>query len=96
MKVFRSDVPVVINLKQYGNVKSAIVTCNGNEIAYQLDYLDSDGTYDELCFVTDIDKNGQKIFNIQLLNTGAPRNFPSRVYAEMLLKHPKNKTQKTE
>lgn len=93
LKVFRSDVPVVINLKQYGNVKSAIVTCNGNEIAYQLDDLDSDGTYDELCFVTDIDKNGQKIFNIQLLKTGTPRNFASRVYAEMLLKHPKNKTQ---
>jgi len=93
MKVFRSDVPVIVNLKQYGDVKSAVITCNGNEIIYQMDDIDNDGKYDELCFVTDIDRNGQKVFNIQLLNSGTPKNFTSRVYVEMLLKHPKNKTQ---
>ena len=93
MKVFRSDVPVIVNLKQYGDVKSAVITCNGNEIIYQMDDIDNDGKYDELCFITDIDRNGQKVFNIQLLNSGTPKNFTSRVYVEMLLKHPKNKTQ---
>ena len=93
MKTARTDVPVVINLKQYGNIKSATVTECNNDIAYQMDDLDKDGQYDELCFITDIDKKSQKTFNVRLQDTGKPKTYTPRVYAEMLLKHPKNKTQ---
>jgi hypothetical protein len=90
----RTDVPVVINLEKYDKkAKSASITMNGQEIAYQMDDLDNDGKYDELCFLTDLDKNSKKTFKIMLSDTGTPKSFPSRVYVEMLLKHPKNKTQ---
>ena len=53
----RDAVPVVIDLKtQTTPVKSALVTLNGVETACQLDDLDGDGTYDELCFITSLKK----------------------------------------
>ena len=40
LKQTRTDQPVVISLKQYGDVHSALVTTDGKEIACQLDDLD--------------------------------------------------------
>lgn len=92
-KMQRTNVPVVVNLKKYDKeAKSANITINGQEMAYQMDDLNNDGRYDELCFLTDLDKNSKKTFTITLYDTGSPKEFQPRVYAEMLLKHPKNKT----
>lgn len=94
LKRLRTDVPIVINLKQYDKyAKSASITMDGQEVAYQMDDLDNDGEFDEICFLTDLDKNSTKKFDMLLFDTGSPKFFPARVYAEMLLKNPKNKTQ---
>ena len=50
----RTDEPVVINLAPYGNVCSALITAEGQEIPCQLDDLDQNDTYDELCFLCKI------------------------------------------
>ena len=54
MKQERKDQAVVIPLKQYGDVRSALVTQNGKEIPCQLDDLDQDEQFDELCFLADL------------------------------------------
>ena len=88
----KKNVPIVLGLRDYGtNVKSAMVTNDGKEIACQLDDLDQDGLYDELCFLTDIDGNSTKRFNITLYDEGKPRTYEPQVYVEMLLSNKKVK-----
>ena len=83
---------VVLPLSPYGGtVRSALVSCNGQEVPCQLDDLDADGTYDELCFLTDLKKKEHKKFTVQLLNSGEPRTYEPQVYAEMLLSNKKIK-----
>ena len=60
MKQERTDQPVVISLHDYGDVRSALVTCEGKEIACQLDDLDQDEQFDELCFLADLGKKEEK------------------------------------
>ena len=82
----KSNVPVVIELKNYGlDVKSAVVTGDGKEIPCQLDDIDQDGRMDELCFITDVAQKSAKKFNITLYDNGKPRNYEPQVYVEMLL-----------
>ena len=86
----RDAVPVVIDLKtQTTPVKSALVTLNGVETACQLDDLDGDGTYDELCFITSLKKKEEKTFVVSLSKEGAPKEYPAKVYAEMLISNKK-------
>lgn len=87
----RTDQPVVINLAPYGDVRSAVVTLNGQEIPCQLDDLNQDETFDELCFLADLDKKEQKKYTVTLYETGEPRTYPARVYAEMLLRNTSDK-----
>ena len=89
----RDAVPVVIDLKsQTAPVKSALVTLNGVETACQLDDLDGDGTYDELCFITSLKKKEEKTFVVSLSKEGAPKEYPAKVYAEMLISNKKVKS----
>lgn len=89
----RKATPVVLQLKEYGvDVKSALVTKDGEEIACQLDDLNGDGIYDELCFMTDIDKKSKQTFSIQLFNEGKPREYKPQVYAEMMMSNKKIKS----
>ena len=53
-KSVRADQPVVISLKKYGDIRSALVTCDGQEVPCQLDDLDQDDTFDELCFLSNL------------------------------------------
>ena len=94
MSVARTDVPVVINLSAYGDVRSALVTCNGQEIPCQLDDLNQDETFDELCFLADLDQKEKKQYSVTLSATGEPRPYPARVFAEMVLGNSKDKTLK--
>lgn len=88
----KTNVPVVLQLGDYDiDVKSALVTDNGNEIPCQLDDIDQDGRMDELCFITTVKNNSSKKFGITLYNTGKPRTYTPEVYVEMLLSNKKVK-----
>ena len=92
-KTDRKDAPVVLKLKDYTTdyVRSAVVTLNNQEIPSQLDDLNRDGIYDELCFLTDIKKKDQQTFNIGLSDKGKQKKYPSRVYVDMMLSNKKIK-----
>ena len=90
-KEARTDQPVVLPLNNYGDVKSALVTTGQKEIACQLDDLDQDDMFDELCFLTDLGPNETRQFTIELYEEGEPRQYEPRVYAEMLMRNDKVK-----
>ncbi len=93
LKADREAQPVVVQLSRYGiDVRQAVVTLNGQEVPSQLDDLDGDGRYDELCFLTDIAKRGKQQFTVQLLTQGEPRQYEPRVYADMMLTNRKIKS----
>ncbi len=90
--ITRSDVPVVISLAPYGEVCSALVTeADGKEIPCQLDDLNQDESFDELCFLADLNKKEVKQYTVKLEDVGEPRPYPARVYAEMVLSNTKDK-----
>jgi len=90
-KLERTDQPVVIGLSAYGEVRSALVTTDGLEIACQLDDIDLDEDFDELCFLVDLKAKETKTYKVTLLAEGNPRPYPARVYAEMLTRNDKVK-----
>lgn len=87
----RNDQPVVLSLTPYGQVHSALVTVDGQEIPCQLDDTNLDEQYDELCFLVDLKGKEQKKYTITLFDKGEPRTYPARVYAEMLMRNDKVK-----
>ncbi len=91
MNKARTDVPVVINLNNYGDVRSALVMLDGQEIPCQLDDLDMNETFDELCFLANIGKKEKQQYTVTLFSNGEPRQYPARVYAEMVLSNSKDK-----
>ena len=93
-KSVRNDEPVVINLAPYGDIRSALVTLDGKEIPSQLDDLDQDETFDELCFLADLQGREKKQYTVTLLAEGEPRTYPARVFAEMVLSNTKDKNLK--
>ena len=90
----RADVPIIINITPYGDVRSALVTHDGKEIPCQLDDLNQDDSYDELCFLADLDKKETKHYTVIFSQEGEPRSYPARVFAEMVLANTKDKTLK--
>lgn len=91
MNISRTDEPVVIPLSAYGDIRSALVVSNGQEIPCQLDDLNQDETYDELCFLADLDKKEKRSYTVTLFEEGEPRPYPARVYAEMVLSNSRDK-----
>jgi hypothetical protein len=91
MKSPRADQPVVVSLSNYGEVRSALVTCNGQEIPCQLDDLDLDEQFDELCFLADLAAKEKKTYSVALYAEGTPRTYPARVYTEMVIRNDKVK-----
>ncbi len=87
----RTDQPVVIPLAEYGDIRSALVISDGKEIACQLDDLNQDEQFDELCFLADLAGKEKKQYTVQLFQQGEPRPYPARVYAEMLMRNDKVK-----
>ena len=81
----RTDQPVVLSLAGYGNVASALVTSGDREIPCQLDDLDQDEQMDELCFLSDLQPKEEKTYTVTLYAEGEPRQYPARVYAEMVM-----------
>lgn len=93
LKMARVAQPVVINIAEYGNIKSAVVTRDGKEIASQIDDLDGDGRADELCFLTNMDAREEKQYMVVLNENGDQKNYISQVYAEMMMVNRKIKEQ---
>ena len=87
----RTDQPVVLSLEKYGDIRSALVTSNGQEVPCQLDDLNQDDTFDELCFLSDLKGKEKKQYTVTLYSEGEPREYPARVYAEMLMRNGKVK-----
>ena len=87
----KTDCPVVISLSSYGPTTTALVTNNHQEVPCQLDDLDLDGQYDELCFLADLGAKEKKTYNVELNGNGSPRSYPARVYAEMVMRNDKVK-----
>ena len=88
-KIVRTDAPVAISLSEYGDIKSALVTIDGNEVPCQLDDFDKDGVFDELAFVADLDKKQKKRVDITLYKNGIPRTYQPRTFAEIVIRNPK-------
>ena len=87
---------VIIPLEQYGEVRSAEVTLidknqTANEVPYQLDDINLDEKFDELCFQVDFDSKGTKYFNVKLLESGEPKQYAPKVFTEMLMRNDKVK-----
>ena len=87
----RTDAPVVVSLKPYGEVRQALVMSDGQEIPSQLDDLDQDEQMDELCFLADLKGGQARRYTVTLSAAGEPRTYPARVYAEMLMRNDKVK-----
>jgi len=83
----QKDAPVVIALPKVDfEIGSALVTLDGKEVASQMDDLDDDGIFDELCFLTDIKSREEQIFKVVLTDEDTLRHYEPRVFAEMLLR----------
>ena len=81
----RTDQAVIIPLNSYGEVRRALVTCEGKEIPCQLDDLDQDEVFDELCFLADLKGKQQLKYQVQLFTDlcDEPAKYPARVFAEI-------------
>ena len=88
----RTDIPVVIKLEGDAPIiHSAKVMFGNQEIPCQLDDLDQDGVFDELCCLVDLKAHQGAILDIQYNMQDEPIQYPARVYAEMLLRNDKVK-----
>lgn len=84
LAVDRQSIPVVLLLG--ADCSTALVTLGEKEIPCQLDDLDDDGVFDELCFLVDIKKKETLSLTVQLDNTGEPRHYPARVYGSLSIR----------
>ena len=87
----RTDQPVVMSLAQYGQVQSALVKTGDEEIPCQLDDLNQHDSFDELCFLADLKAKEKKSYTVTLYAEGEPRQYPARVFAELLVRNSKVK-----
>ena len=87
----KTDYPVVIKLTSCVDIPSCRITCNNQEIPFQLDDLDQDGHFDELCFLVDLGPKEEKIFDVDKSFRGPIPSYPARVYAEMVMRNDKVK-----
>lgn len=81
----RQDVPVVMDLKSWGDVLKAVVKVDGKEIPSQLDDLDRDCVNDELCFLVNLGKKEKKTYCVSLYEEGEQAQYPARTFAELCL-----------
>ncbi|MDR1098095.1 MAG: DUF4861 domain-containing protein [Tannerella sp.] len=85
---FRANEPVVLDVKGLNcgfNAISAVVMDGETEVSSQLDDLDGDLVVDEIVFVTDLPASSVKTFRVTVSPDKKQKEYPSRVYAEMLV-----------
>ena len=84
----KENEPVVLSIKDLRcgfDVKSAIVMDGTQEIASQIDDLDDDMRNDEIAFVTNVPPSSVKTFKITVSSDKKQNDYPSGVFAEMLV-----------
>ena len=93
LNVKRSDVPVVISLKDIPfNVVDAVVKDGDREVPSQIDDLDRNLRNDELAFVVDVEAKGKKTLTVELYSDKqTERNYPRRTYGDMIVRDFKTK-----
>lgn len=93
LNVKRSDVPVVISLKDIPfNVVDAVVKDGDREVPSQIDDLDRNLRNDELAFVIDVEAKGKKTLTVELYSDKqTERNYPRRTYGDMIVRDFKTK-----
>lgn len=93
LNVKRSDVPVVISLKDIPfNVVDAVVKDGDREVPSQIDDLDRNLRNDELAFVIDMEAKGKKTLTVELYSDKqTERNYPRRTYGDMIVRNFKTK-----
>ncbi|NDV54939.1 DUF4861 domain-containing protein [Parabacteroides sp. 52] len=92
----KTDEPFVISLKDIPApfpIRSAILFDGSTEIPCQLDDLDRDGQADELVFVADLPALSSRVLHLTFSSQEEKRIYPSRVFAEMLLRADKGEHQ---
>ena len=92
--VDRVDKPVVLKIDELdlGFVaKSAVVMSGATEIPSQLDDLTGNRKADELAFVIDVIARGKRTLDITFSTDKPSKEYPARVYAEMLVSDKNNK-----
>lgn len=83
--------PVVIDLNEDDDIRRVVVTSDGKEIASQIDDLNRNGFYDQMCFLTDLKKKETRTFTVTTYHDGEQSTYPARTFAELLLRNPKVK-----
>ena len=92
--VDRVDKPVVLKIDELdlGFVpKSAVVMSGATEIPSQLDDLTGNRKADELAFVIDVIARGKRTLDVTFSTDKPSKEYPARVYAEMLVSDKNNK-----
>ena len=87
----RNAEPITIMIDETKDIKSAIVTFNGEEIPCQLDDLDQNGKPDQLFFIASLGKRAANTYNIAYSTTAKQRTYEPEVYCEMMLTNKKIK-----
>ena len=90
LKQQRNDQTVQIPLDRYGLVTSAYVKTGDVEVPCQLIDFNQDERFDELCFLSDLQSKETLQYTVTL-NDGPQRDYPPRVYTEMLMRNDKVK-----
>lgn len=93
LSVKRSDVPVVIQLKDIPfNVVDAVVKDGNTELPSQIDDMNRDLRNDELSFVIDMNAKEKKAVTVELYSEKkAERSYPIRTYGDMIMRDFKTK-----
>ena len=84
LDVCRTDVPVAITLDAPFDVKGAVATIDGKEIASQLDDMDGDGRNDEVAMVVDINPSATVNLTLTLTDTPSDKQYTPRTFAQLL------------
>ncbi len=82
----RTDEPVVVRLDELHlpfQVRSVVVTCEGEEIPSQLDDTNGDRRADELVFVTDVAAGKNKVFSVAFSPDRSSKTYKPRTHAQM-------------
>lgn len=88
----RVDAPIDVSLSQVPfSVSKAVVSVDGKEIPCQLDDLTGDGTADVLFFLVDVEGKGAVKAEISYSDEGEQKQYPARVYVDMMLTNKKIK-----
>ena len=92
------NAPVVVVLDKYKSIPEKVrenltVFVDGKQISSQLDDLNNDGIPDELVFLADL-KAGQTLrVSMKTISAAQRENFPTEVYADLILKDKDDKFQ---